>query len=364
LIEDIIELITETVATDTWEDNGGDVGAINEYNGQLVVRQTGENMREVLKLLSKLRETRAIQVNVEARFLTVQRNFLEDIGVDFDFIFNFDDPPSGGESGFGPISVSQNHASFTQGAGLITGVPGNLSEGATPPALSTQFTAFLDNFQASVLLRATQLRSDVQSLTSPNLTLFNGQRAFVQVTTDNFYVSNLTPVVAAGAVGFQPTIGIAPTGVVLNVHATVSADRRYVTLTVQPQLFRLNGLSVFPVSSVVTPGAGGGVGGGGGDDQLLVEGAIQLPEIEVTQIATTVSVPDGGTLLLGGQTLSGEIVREAGVPVLSKIPFLKRLFNNRSYAKDEQVLLILIKPRIIIQREIEEENFPLLAPPA
>jgi general secretion pathway protein D len=319
----------------------------------------------VLRLLSKLRETRAIQVNVEARFLTVQRNFLEDIGVDFDFIFNFDDPPGPGETGFGPIAVNQNSANFTGGAGLLTGVPGNLVEGANPPALQTQFTAFLDNFRASVLLRATQLRSDVQSLTAPNLTLFNGQRAFVQVTTDNFYVANLTPVVAAGAIGFQPTVGIAPTGVVLNVHATVSADRRYVTLTVQPQLFRLNGLSVFPISSVVTPGAGGGVGGGGGDDdQLLVEGAIQLPEIEVTQIATTVSVPDGGTLLLGGQTLSGEIIRESGVPVLSKIPFLKRLFNNRAFAKDEQVLLILIKPRIIIQREIEQENFPLLAPPS
>ena len=30
----------------------------------------------------------------------------------------------------------------------------------------------------------------------------------------------------------------------------------------------------------------------------------------------------------------------------------------------QQVLLILIKPRIIIQREIEQENFPLLGPPA
>ena len=77
-------------------------------------------------------------------------------------------------------------------------------------------------------------------------------------------------------------------------------------------------------------------------------------------VDTTVSVPDGGTLLLGGQTLAGEIEREEGVPILSKIPFLKRLFTNRRMAKDDQVLLILVKPTIIIQREREPEQFPLL----
>jgi general secretion pathway protein D len=49
------------------------------------------------------------------------------------------------------------------------------------------------------------------------------------------------------------------------------------------------------------------------------------------------------------------------VPVLSKIPFLKRLFTNRSRAKDEQVLLILVKPQIVMQREIEAAQFPLLS---
>jgi type II secretory pathway component GspD/PulD (secretin) len=47
--------------------------------------------------------------------------------------------------------------------------------------------------------------------------------------------------------------------------------------------------------------------------------------------------------------------------VLSKIPFLKRLFTNRSTAKDEQILLILVKPTIIIQREAEQKQFPLLS---
>ena len=78
----------------------------------------------------------------------------------------------------------------------------------------------------------------------------------------------------------------------------------------------------------------------------------------MTELATTVSVPDRGTLMLGGQRLVGEIEIEAGVPVLSKIPYLNRIFTNRTKTKDERTLLILIKPTIIIQTEEEDLNFP------
>ena len=160
---------------------------------------------------------------------------------------------------------------------------------------------------------------------------------------------------------------------VLDVAATVSADRKYVTLTLRPQLSTLVALRDFTFQSnagaQIGPTTGGGTGDITGDttNDLIVGTSflpslgVQQPEVQITEVRTTVSVPDGGTLLLGGQTLAGEIELEAGTPVLSKIPFLKRLFTNRSMAKDEQVLLILVKPTIIIQREIEQQQFPLLS---
>ena len=84
----------------------------------------------------------------------------------------------------------------------------------------------------------------------------------------------------------------------------------------------------------------------------------QLPTLSAQQIKTTVSVPDGGTLLIGGQKLSAETEIEAGVPILSKIPFLKRAYSSRSFVKDEQTLLILIKPTIFIMPEQEALAFP------
>lgn len=372
LVEQITQLITDTIASDSWKANGGLIGAIQELGGQLIVTQTPENQTSIARLLEQLRETRAIQVNVEARFLSVQRNFLEEIGVDFDFQFNVDYDnaldPNGANvtpgSQFSPVTVRQNSVSagtggFTGPASLVTGVSTNLGPEAAAGnyGLQTGVSAFLDDFRASLFLRAVQLGQNATTLTAPRLTLFNGQQAYVQVQTQQYYVSDLNPVVGTGSVGYDPTVEPVFSGVSLGVQATVSADRKYVTLTVQPTLQRLVALRTFTFS---TGDIDTGNGNNNGGVSTSIQNQLQLPEFEVTQLATTVSVPDRGTLLLGGQTLMGEVERESGTPILSKIPFLKRLFTNRGTAKDEQVLLILIKPTIIIQREVEANSFPLL----
>ena len=82
---------------------------------------------------------------------------------------------------------------------------------------------------------------------------------------------------------------------------------------------------------------------------------VTVPETETSQIMTRVSVPDNGTLLLGGQKITAEIDKEAGIPILSKIPLLGRLFSNRSKIRDNKILLILVKPTIILQEEKEAE---------
>jgi Flp pilus assembly secretin CpaC len=147
------------------------------------------------------------------------------------------------------------------------------------------------------------------------------------------------------------------------VQAAVSSDLKYVLLTLQPQTLRLVDLVDFtPVTGLPSGGAapgGVGTGGGGGVSTFT----IQLPITETTQIVTQVSVPDGGTLLMGGQKSVGEVEVEAGVPVLSHIPILNRAFTNRTSVKDEQTLLILVTPKILVQPEEEEHAFPALRQP-
>ena len=90
-------------------------------------------------------------------------------------------------------------------------------------------------------------------------------------------------------------------------------------------------------------------------------GPLQLPEFDQTYVMTSVNVPDRGWVLLGGLKQAGETEIEAGVPMISKIPILKRAYTNRSKVKDESILLILIKPTIIIPEEQEQKAFHDLA---
>jgi type II secretory pathway component GspD/PulD (secretin) len=266
-----------------------------------------------------------------------------------DLAHPFGDPglvPQRGNSPFGtssmsPIPILSNILDLT--APAATSIDGSFGSGVAP-ALQV-FGTFLDNIQVDFLLRATQADRRNSLMNAPRLVLFNGQEAYVGVLTLTAYVQGIQVITDQAAVGTQPIPGQLPTGASLQVRATVSADKRYVTMNLTPQVSELLGLVRFPFS--------GGAAGGAANDSF-----IQLPSTQLQDIRTTVTVPDGGTLLFGGMKKTAEVEVEAGVPVLSKLPVLKRLYSNRSLVKDEQVLLILVKPTIIIQREAEEEAFP------
>ena len=44
-----------------------------------------------------------------------------------------------------------------------------------------------------------------------------------------------------------------------------------------------------------------------------------------------------------------------GVPVLSKLPYINRLFKNVGIGRESQSLMLMVTPRIIIQEEEEEK---------
>jgi len=371
LVDNIISMVTETIDPESWPPVGN-VGSIRELNGQLVVTQTADNHQALMNLIEQLREARDLLVSIEARFITVNTGFLNSIGVDLDFFFNLGSPlgstsvidpftgatvpTKGGQSGWGsnkpgnnkwtPLAVKQNSMAFTDMAGVGNGIGSEI--GAGNSALSLAGT-FLDDIQVSFLIQATQAHEATRTLNAPRLTLFNGQQAYFTVGTQQSYVADLDPIVAENAIAYNPIMGVVGSQTSLQVEAVVSADRRYVTLTVYPQIATVNGFSKFAVVTTATDANG---------NPLTGEGFIQQPNVSFQELQTTVSVPDGGTLLLGGQKLSSATEREMGVPILNKIPILNRGFSNRGSVRDEQTLLILIKPKIIIHNEQEQLQFP------
>ena len=79
-------------------------------------------------------------------------------------------------------------------------------------------------------------------------------------------------------------------------------------------------------------------------------------------LRTTVNVPDGGTVLLGGFKFMAEERSEYGPPVLSNIPYLSRLFRNVGWSRDSSTMMFLVTARIIMVEE-EEQIFLGQLPP-
>ena len=60
-------------------------------------------------------------------------------------------------------------------------------------------------------------------------------------------------------------------------------------------------------------------------------------------------------MLLGGIKRLREGRNEFGVPGLSKIPYVNRLFRNVGIGRETQSLMLMVTPRIIIQEEEESK---------
>jgi type II secretory pathway component GspD/PulD (secretin) len=106
-------------------------------------------------------------------------------------------------------------------------------------------------------------------------------------------------------------------------------------------------------TTIQVPAAVGGAGLGGAS--AAINATIQLPNFTNTMVNTVVTVPDGGTVLLGGVKLLQEERKEYGVPVLSKTPWIDRLFRNVGIGRNTSSLMLMVTPRIVILEEEEEK---------
>jgi general secretion pathway protein D len=245
--------------------------------------------------------------------------------------------------------------------------------------------AILSDIEAYFLIQAAQGNTRSNVMQSPKVTLFNGQNAFVSDTRQRPFVTAVIPVVGDFAAAQQPVISVLNEGTAVNVQAIVSNDRRFVRLTLVPFFSQIGRVETFQFegqrstkskSSDSKSGAAGqvpvigqlaGTGTNGlvdlttgaqssGELEVQSNGTtIQLPEFLFTTVTTTVSVPDGGTVLLGGIKRLREGRNEYGVPILSKIPYINRLFKNVGLGRTTDSLMLMVTPRIIIQEEEEEK---------
>jgi general secretion pathway protein D len=184
---------------------------------------------------------------------------------------------------------------------------------------------------------------------APKITVFNGQQATIGGTVNRPIVTSLVPVqLGDGNVTMAPAFTNFPQGLIMRVQAVVSPDRRFIRLNITPQLTGI----------VDTAGATLAISSGLANNPPLPNnpisvtiGGLQSTSLQIAN--TTVNVPDGGTVLLGGFKYLAEERTEYGPPVLSKIPYLSRLFRNVGWSRDGATLIYLVTARVIM---VEEEE--------
>jgi len=404
----LIDLITQTVSPATWDHNGGKgTIAASPTNLSLVVSQTQEVHEEIVDLLEQLRRMQDLQVTIEVRFITLNDNFFERIGVDFDFNIakNISNPASAGftapqVNSLGTLSPTyiggQNGVSV---AGLSTGASVTPAQaGIFTQDLSIPFTqggyalavpqfggfdatagatvgfAILSDIEAFFFINAAQGDRRTNILQAPKVTLFNGQQAFVSDTSQTPFVISVIPVVGEFAAAQQPVIVVLSEGTFMTVQAVVSNDRRFVRLTIVPFFSKIGSVQTFTFSGTDTTtqnttrnglvDAASNLFNNNSNQQTTTHSGVtvQLPTFSFVTVTTTVSVPDGGTVLLGGIKRLSEGRQEFGVPILDKVPYLDRLFKNVGIGRDSSSLMMMVTPRIIIQEE-EEDKLGVTAAP-
>jgi type II secretory pathway component GspD/PulD (secretin) len=383
-------LVKNAVAKQSWEDMGGN-GNIQyfPFGMALVINQPQEVQEEVAQLLASLRKLQDLQVSVELRAVLVSETFFERIGVDFDM--NIRTPTSRREpdllDGTFVASPFANRTADKLG-GLISGLTsaGTLTPDLNIPIRNSSFNfttpqfggyqpeaglslglAFFSDLQVFMFLEAVQGDRRAHIMQAPKLTVFNGQQATIGGLMFRPTVTGLNPAALGnGQIIMTPNITQIPFGLTMTVQPVVSPDRRFIRLNVSPQAAQG---TQDPAGAIViaVPGSVG--------QAPLDGGAVQVPfannPLNVTIVPTntnlflantTVNVPDGGTVLLGGFKFLAEERSEYGPPVLSKIPYISRLFRNVGWSRDGSTLIYLITARVIMVEE-EEQLFLGQLPP-
>jgi type II secretory pathway component GspD/PulD (secretin) len=151
------------------------------------------------------------------------------------------------------------------------------------------------------------------------------------------YIRDFDTNTATGIAVADPVVDVIRDGIVLDVRPTISADRRYVTLELRPTLATL----LRPIPTFTTSlGVGTPV-------------AIQTPQLTLQRIRTTITVPDGGSFVIGGLRQMSETDQTSGIPILSDLPLIGALFTRKGKSIIRQDIIIIVSARII---DIEEEE--------
>ncbi len=264
----------------------------DEATNSLLIRSTARDYRQLLTTINQL-DTVPLQVVVNAVIASIVLTEETRFGVDWSRVA--ENPV------IDPISTTLV-TEFVPQAGL-----GGL-----------MFTkSFMDGAaRVEATLEAIAANNEVTLLARPSLTIINNQEGEIQIGAE-VPVDQGQTVTASGAL--TSNIGYRPTGIELYITPQINRDG-IVNLTIRQVL-----------SSV--------------DNSAT--GVNSNPVFNNQEISTTVVVRDGENVVLGGLIQTDTQIVTTGIPGLSKIPLLGKLFSYQENMQQRRELFIVLRPEIV-----------------
>lgn len=245
VVDAMVKLIQDTVDSDTWRDSGGPIGSIRELQGALIITQSKSAHERIAHLLNQLMEQRMRQVRVRLHW----------------------------------VYVDPDQARALEGSNK-PGVPQPID-----PAALAKLPKGTVHQQAEVVC-------------------FSGQTVTLHSAREHAYLKDFNPVVGDHAVGLDPEIGSVEAGLEARVTPTFLISGNDVLVDVASTATEWGEAAPIVArgaARVATTQPDASVEMT--DTASAVEAVIQRPSVLQQTFQTTLRVPVGQLMLVGGMTL-------------------------------------------------------------
>ena len=383
----------EVEALQTFFQNAGvnfdSAGASLAFDGeQLIVTQTRRNLERMRTILRNYNEVK--QVEIEAKFLEVSQNDLEEVGFDwlardgltaaFDGATGIPLLDSNGNQLFNADRTGDNRSArnlreafsvSTGNSNITLQQPGEDPQtfANSPPVVNGSvdlatnvadnvFTASgwsVDGVDINFAIRALSRKTGSDLMSAPKVTVLSGKRANITVAQELRYPESYGDIESTastsggggnnsggGGSSISITAGTPQDFVTRNVGVEMSVTPNVenddtISLILEPRVTEFEGFVEYGGPSVALESG----------TTVVVPAGFYQPIFSTREISTEVTIFDGATVVMGGLTRDEVKSVNDKVPVLGDIPGIGRLFRSEGEARQKRNLLIFVTANLV-----------------
>ncbi len=290
-------------ATAPAPDAGKGYYTIDQPIGLITVTAPPSLLKKVSSYLNNLRHELYRQISIEAKIVEVTLTKDDTTGINWNDLLS---------SSFG-FNVDFQKLSSTATSHYFTN---NHNEFLT-----------LDNKSFSLILDAMKQQGHVEVLSSPKISVMNGQPAMLSVGQNVKYVDSVSSTTdgTTGSVTYTVNTASVMSGLGMGVVATIGDNNEII-------------LSLTPVTSQLSEPI---------EYKVFGSNQVGLPKVSLREMNTIVRVKSGDMLVVGGLIDNSSTYSDNHISGLGKIPGIGKLFRNNGTVSTKKELVILLRPRII-----------------